>query len=232
MRTLLVALVGAVLWAVPASAADLMITYSGTITQGYEADCCGGTIDLSGQAMTVGFEVDTSVSTLTPDGAMNGNGTTSPFALMLFGSDPEHLVGADNPNYGAFANNVYFGNSKTVAGFTTFVQWEGSADNFDASFGSPNNLTGWAITTSNDTMSGTLLPGDIPPIGVAMVADGHGQFELAITSFSIGTRVLAHGDLMSAAPEPGAWEILLVGFAAASYKFRRRQLMSPFAVGI
>ncbi len=219
MRTISAALLGVVIWIMPATAAVDLISYSGTITAGRVLDPFSGYDDVSGQLATVGFDVDPTAGTIGPNGLHSSTGNMPALPRLLIGFQGASAVPEDTGDGPTGYANVVYERAGRVVGFTTHVSYFGEVDDFFADFGSPNSLNGWAITLSNGGMSGLLaLDSSAPPVHWSD-PNHDASFDLAVTAFTVTSPVF----VISEAPEPQAWALMFAGFALLGWTVRQER---------
>lgn len=212
----------AVFSALPAAAAVMTATFTGTVSQ--------PSGPLNGNAFTAKFRYDTAIGNLTQ---LNGvqivaGGTAlnvpSPMLSMSMriAGAPQFNVTVENPDdyasVGNFASdfNQYFGS-------VGFMSLNGSHDLRDTS----GYLEFAIIDFSGFAPTGLTL--DTPFAG-AFSASGNNNFSFGLQSNFVVVRSLSVGLLptyvsvesASAVPEPGIWAMMIVGFGLTGSVMRRR----------
>jgi hypothetical protein len=212
----LVVAMGAALAAGRAEALDLIVTYTGTVTSGFDTSGVfgGANSDLSGDPFSVTYTINPETPglniTVAPGySGVSGYGAADPATAVLTinGSTLYIGLGYEGDAF-AQANGTYVVEHDAYYSQNTFVA-TGIYNNQDNEF-----TTGkyWL------PLSYTVKPGDEASGLFAVGDNGQSAYgDLAVASVNITTGGL---------PEPGVWAIMLVGFfgVGAAVRDRRRHV--------
>lgn len=139
-----------------------------------------------------------------------------------------------NPN-GPFTTISYgdAGLGNNFSEFLTFTNTLGGLYNIDASTSSPfTDFTSGVLTFGGNTVA-TLMPvveGDTKYFRTTNVALGAGQYTLTLQGLvdnpqapGVLAGTVSIRQLVSGAPEPATWAMMLLGFGMVGFSLRRRQ---------
>lgn len=218
---------GALAWAGGAHAGTWIATYKGHVNGGYDATGVFGAAesDLSGLAFTATFTYDLELGSVGP----LGDGEAADFALLT----STLTIGGGIYEFGPGFSNHIETHTGSLYPFGPGYVYHSADSSF---FGSPIFYTFETLTLAGGAAAPGFLAQAVAETPVVNPGDGGpadyvGFF--SIDSNFFGSAFAASGDLRpevyaveavgGAVPEPAAWAVMILGFAAAGSALRRRR---------
>jgi hypothetical protein len=202
----------------PASAASYVGTLTGTITSGeasyadYVTDENSYSVDLSGKKVTIDFNVTTTPNYDDGYGDNLYTRIVSDFTVKIPAPDPFSAYGSSQTN----DPFVSFGGTD----FTGDAQHGTFSATGSAFFDDPDFVTSIDLTYANASRFGGPLTGSGTASGMYFVPGDPG----ANDQYSITFTLTAGKVVDLAAPEPGTWALMLLGFGAVGAMTRRQRV--------